>query len=171
MKKDALLSKKQQDLASLGVSHLYASTYCFSFGCFASMVGLALALTCTRYRDFASWLSFLIVGLSLIGVGLVIFAFSFLALKTKKDPDSKPSLLCPITPWKVIRNGYWVAGALLLIGWTTLTIGMLHFPDAPIEGFCLFAVSLIVLLYGRLLLLATIRDHLIYKASKKLGVE
>lgn len=169
MKKDKLLSKKQQDLASLGVDHLYASTYCFSFGCFASMVGLALALTSTRYQDFASWLAFLLTGLGLIGVGLVIFAFSFLALKRKKGPEDNPSLLCSITPWKVIRNGYWVAGALLLIGWVTLTIGMLHFPDRPIDGFCLFAVSLIVLLYGRLLLLATIRDHLIYKASKKLA--
>lgn len=170
MKKDTLLSKKQQDLASLGVGHLYASAYCFSFGCFASLVGLALALTSTRYQDFASWLAFLLVGLGLIGTGLVIFAFSFLALKKKKDPEPQPTLLCPIASLKVIRNGYWVAGALLLIGWVTLTIGVLHFPERPIEGFCLFAVSLIVLLYGRLLLLATIRDHLIFKASKELGL-
>ncbi len=169
MKKDKLLSKKQQDLAALGVGHLYASAYCFSFGCFASMVGLALALTSTRYQDFASWLAFLLTGLGLVGAGFVIFAFSFLALKDKKAPGTNPSLLCPITSWKVIRNGYWVAGTLLFIGWITLAVGMLHFPERPIEGFCLFAVSLIVLLYGRLLLLATIRDYLIFKASKELA--
>ena len=165
MKKDLLLSNKQKDLAALGVGNLYSACYCFSFSSFATLVGLSLALCSTRYSDFAAWLTILLFGLALIAAGMVVFAFSVLAYKKKQVPVENPVLLCPITSWKVIRNGYCVSSILLAIGWILLTIGLLHFPSSPVAGVSLFAVSLIVLLYGRLLLLATIRDHLLRKHS------
>ncbi len=165
MKKDLFLSNKQKDLAALGVGNLYSACYCFSFSSFAMLVGLSLALCSTRYQDFAAWLTFLLFGLILIAVGVVVLSFSVLAYKKKQGPTPNPVLLCPISSWKVIRNGYCVSSILLAIGWGLLTLGLLQFPSSPVSGVCLFAVSLIVLLYGRLLLLATLRDHLLRKHS------
>ena len=165
MKKDKGLSRKQKDLASLGVGSLYSGIYCFAFSSFGIFSGLVLCLASLRYSVFSAWLAFLLTGLILIALGLVSLGFGLMAIKLKKEPTREP-LLCPITAWKVIRNGYVVSSILLGIGWTIMTVGVFQFPEVPVAGVSLFAVSLVVLLYGRLLLLATVRDHLIARFSK-----
>lgn len=165
MKKEKKLSPKQKDLASLGVAHLYSSVYCFAFASFSFFVGLALTLASLRYEAFSAWLAFLLSGLILIALSLAIFPFGLRDLKRKETPTLEP-LLCPITPKKIIRNGYIVSAILLAIGWIVVAVGMLQFPDVPVAGVSLFAVALVVLFYGRLLLLATVRDHLLARHSQ-----
>ena len=122
----------------------------------------------SSYEDTAPHLAFLIVGLILVAFSLSLVVLGFLFLKKDRQVKEGALLRCPLQSKKIIRNGYLVGTVLCAIGITTLVVGMLQFPEKPIHGVALLAGSTVVLFYGILLLISTVRDHLIVKKASPL---
>ena len=161
------ISDKQRDLEDLGLSHFYSVGYCFSFSSLALFMGIGFSCVSRVYGDSAAFLSLLIVGLSLIAGAIALLGFGLFFTKKKESKAENPILRCPSVSKTVLRNGYLVGGVLLLLGWASFTVGLLFFPQKPVNGAMLAVVSFVVLFYGRLLILSTIRDQLINKVSNE----
>ncbi len=101
----------------------------------------------------------------LVALSIVLFIFGIWFFKKERKASEEPMLRCPIQEKKILRNGYIVSGVLLAAGIGTLIGGSLFFPNFPIHGTVLLAGSFVVLFYGSLLLVSTVRDHLIVEAT------
>lgn len=165
MKKKAA-SDKVLDLIDLGLRDVYSSCYSFGFALICLSFGVALSCASPCYENGAAHFAFLLVGLFVSVLGAALVVLGFLYLKKERKSKDGAILRCPIQDKKILRNGYLVGGFLLAIGWATLVLGTLQFPARPIHGVAFLAGSFVVLLYGVLLIVSTIRDHLI---AKKVG--
>ena len=166
--KKKISSDKELDLADLGLRDVYSACYAFGFAFLSLAVGIALSCASVAYENLAAHLTFLIVGLCVSVFGIALMILGFLFLKKERNIKDGASLRCPIQSKKLLRNGYVVGGILCLIGLTTLTVGMLQFPKRPIHGVALLAGSVVALLYGMLLIVATIRDQLLANKASSL---
>lgn len=161
-------SDKELDLIDLGLRDVYSACYAFGFALLCLALGIALSCASSSYEDTAPHLAFLIVGLILVAFSLSLVVLGFLFLKKDRQVKEGALLRCPLQSKKIIRNGYLVGTVLCAIGITTLVVGMLQFPEKPIHGVALLAGSTVVLFYGILLLISTVRDHLIVKKASPL---
>ena len=162
------LTPKEQDLIALGIYHIYKAMHFFAFSFILLVSGICLCLTSRFYFADAkgAFASFLAFGIFAIALSLALAFFGIYWLSKKGVRQENAVLLCPLSEKKIIRNGYLVSSMLLLIGYVSFTIGMLFYPAKPIHGTALFCASLVVLFYGFLLLIATIRDQMIVSFSK-----
>ena len=159
-------SNKELDLIDLGLRDVYSACYFFACSGICFVYGLTLSCLSRLYENLAAFLAFLIVGLFLAASSVVLLIFGFLLLKKERKVVNNPTLRCPVQEQKVLRNGCVVSGVLGSIGLVILIVGSLFFPALPIHGTALLLGSFIALFYASLLLVSTIRDHLISKAMK-----
>lgn len=159
-------SNKELDLIDLGLRDVYSACYFFACSALCLIYGLTLSCVSIRYEALAPYLALLIIGLCLVLASLILFLFGFLFLKKRKKPLENPALRCPVQERKILRNGYVVSAVLNVIGIIVLTVGLFFLPSLPINGATLLLASFVVLFYGFLLLISTIRDHLIAKKAR-----
>lgn len=160
-------SDKELDLVELGLRDAYSGCYCFAFSFLCIVFGIALSCLSRYYENLTAFLCLLLCGLCLVLLSLALLAYGIRLVKKKSEASVNPVLHCPIQEKKILRNGYIVSSVLLSSGIGVLIAGSLFFPRLPIHGTVLYACSFVVLLYGSLLLISTIRDRLIVNASKQ----
>ncbi len=160
-------SNKELDLIDLGLCDAYRACYFFACSGICLIFGLTLSCISSAYESLAAFLVLLLIGLFLVASSLVLLPFGFVLLKKERKASENYSLRCPIQAKKIIKNGYIVSGFLGAVGIIVLIVGSLFFPGMPIHGTALLLGSFVVLFYASLLLISTIRDQMIAKATQQ----
>ena len=158
---------KELDLIDLGLRDVYSACYFFACSGLCFIYGLTLSCLSRLYENLAAFLSLLLIGLLLIASSIALLIFGYLFLRKERKTAENPALRCLVQDKKILRNGYIVSGVLGTIGIIVLIVGSLFFPALPIHGTALLLGSLVVMFYSSLLLISTLRDHLIAKAVQR----